>query len=334
MQKKDSIIFSGIQPSGSFQLGNYLGAVKNWVAMQEGFDCVYCIVDLHAITLRQEPAHLRKQTYESFAQTIACGIDPRRSILFVQSQVPQHAELSWMLGCYTMFGELSRMTQFKDKSKKHPENINAGLFTYPVLQVADILLYMANLVPVGEDQRQHIELTRNVAQRFNGLYGDVFPIPDIYTPKMGAKIMSLSEPTQKMSKSDPNPAACIYLTDSSDEIMRKFKRAVTDSDAIVRFSEDKPGISNLMTIYAAATGKSLDEIEKEFDGQGYGVFKPAVAEAVDGMLRPVRAQMKLLLSDKAQLDALMRDGAQKAEYLAEKTMRKVRKKIGFVKKEH
>lgn len=330
--EKKKRIFSGIQPSGKLTLGNYLGAVKNWADMQDAYDCIYCIVDLHAITLHQDPAALRKQTYEAFAQVIACGIDPEKSILFIQSHVHEHTELSWILGCNTMFGELSRMTQFKDKAAKHPENINAGLFTYPVLMVSDILLYQTDLVPVGEDQRQHLELTRNVAQRVNSAYGNTFTVPDIYTPKVGAKIMSLTDPTQKMSKSDPNPASYILLSDSTDDILRKFKRAVTDSDACVRYHEDKPGVSNLMTIYSAVTGKSYEEIEREFDGKGYGVFKPAVGEAVDALLRPARERTNQLLEDREYLEGLFNLGAARASQLAQRTLDKVCKKVGFIKK--
>ncbi len=332
-QEKKKRIFSGIQPSGNITLGNYLGALKNWTALQDGNECIYCLVDMHAITVRKEPAALRRQTLEGVALLLACGVDPEKSILFIQSHVPQHAELSWVLGCYTMFGELSRMTQFKDKSQKHPDNINAGLFTYPVLMVADILLYLTDLVPVGEDQRQHLELTRNVAQRFNGVYSDTFIVPDAYIPKTGARIMSLADPTQKMSKSDPNPNGSILLSDSTDDIVRKFKRAVTDSEGSVRFDpEKKPGVSNLMSIYSAVTGKTYDEIQREFDGQGYGVFKPAVAEAVAAVVAPVRDRAADLMKDKAYLEQIYTAGAGKAEAIARRTMEKVWRKIGFVKR--
>lgn len=332
-QDKKKRIFSGIQPSGSITLGNYLGALKNWVHLQEENDCIYCVVDLHAITVRKEPAALRRQALEAIALLLACGVDPEKSILFIQSHVPQHAELSWVLGCYTMFGELSRMTQFKDKSQKHPDNINAGLFTYPVLMVADILLYLTDLVPVGEDQRQHLELTRNVAQRFNGVYGDTFVVPDPYIPKVGARIMSLADPTQKMSKSDPNPNGSILLTDSNDDILRKLKRAVTDSEGTVRFDpQEKPGVSNLMSIYSTLTGKSYQEIEDEFAGRGYGDFKPKVAEAVVEAVSPVRDRMQQYLQDKATLQQIYTQGAQRAEALARRTMDKVWRKVGFVKR--
>lgn len=324
-------IFSGIQPSGELTLGSYMGAIKNWVALQDEYECLYCIVDMHAITVRQVPADLRRRSLEQLAQYIACGLDPEKNIMFIQSHVPQHAELSWVLGCYTQFGELSRMTQFKDKSQKHADNITAGLFTYPVLMAADILLYQADLVPVGQDQKQHVELCRDIAQRFNGVYSDTFTLPEPFIPKMGARVMSLGEPTSKMSKSDPD--GCVFLMDSPEVITRKFKRAVTDCDACVKFDkENKPGISNLLTIYCTATGKTLEEAEAEFAGQGYGIFKPAVADAVVELLRPVREETTRLLADKAYLEGVYKDGAQKAQYLAEKTLRKVYKKVGFIAK--
>ena len=324
-------IFSGIQPSGELTLGSYMGAIKNWVALQDEYECLYCIVDMHAITVRQVPADLRRRSLEQLAQYIACGLDPEKNIMFIQSHVPQHAELSWVLGCYTQFGELSRMTQFKDKSQKHADNITAGLFTYPVLMAADILLYQADLVPVGQDQKQHVELCRDIAQRFNGVYSDTFTLPEPFIPKMGARVMSLGEPLNKMSKSDPD--GCVFLMDSPEVITRKFKRAVTDCDACVKFDkENKPGISNLLTIYCTATGKTLEEAEAEFAGQGYGIFKPAVADAVVELLRPVREETTRLLADKAYLEGVYKDGAQKAQYLAEKTLRKVYKKVGFIAK--
>ena len=271
-------IFSGIQPSGELTLGSYMGAIKNWVSLQDEYDCLYCIVDMHAITVRQNPADLRRRSVNQLAQYIACGLDPAKNIMFIQSHVPQHAELSWVLGCYTQFGELSRMTQFKDKAAKHADNITAGLFTYPVLMAADILVYQADLVPVGQDQKQHVELCRDIAQRFNGVYGDTFTLPEPFIPKMGARVMSLGDPTSKMSKSDPD--GCVYMMDKPEDIMRKFKRAVTDCDACVKFDkENKPGISNLLSIYCAATGKTVAEAEAAFAGQGYGIFKPAVAES-------------------------------------------------------
>ncbi|WP_297289013.1 tryptophan--tRNA ligase [uncultured Flavonifractor sp.] len=331
MEKNKKVIFSGIQPSGALHLGNYLGALRNWVAMQDEYDCVYCVVDEHAITVRQDPAALRRQTIELFAQLVACGIDPEKSILFIQSHVPAHAELGWVLDCYTMFGELSRMTQFKDKSAKHADNVNAGLFTYPSLMAADILLYQTDLVPVGEDQKQHVELARNIVQRFNGVYGDVFTMPEAYIPKVGARVMSLNQPDSKMSKSIPE--GCVYLMDSPDDIMRKFKRAITDSDTenCVRYDRaNKPGVATLIDIYAAITGRSYEQIEVEFEGKGYGAFKPAVGEAVVELLRPVREETVRLLGDKAYLEGLYRAGAEKAASVAQRTLRKVHKKVGFI----
>ncbi len=331
METNKKVIFSGIQPSGALHLGNYLGALRNWVALQDEYNCVYCVVDEHAITVRQDPAALRRQTLELFAQLVACGIDPEKSILFIQSHVPAHAELAWVLNCYTMFGELSRMTQFKDKSAKHADNVNAGLFTYPSLMAADIMLYQADLVPVGEDQKQHVELTRNIVQRFNGIYGDVFTMPDAYIPKVGARVMSLNQPDSKMSKSIPE--GCVYLMDSPDEIMRKFKRAITDSDTerCVRYDRaNKPGVATLIDIYAAVTGKSYEQIEEEFAGKGYGAFKPAVGEAVVELLRPLREEATRLLADKAYLEGLYRAGAEKAASIAQRTLRKVHKKVGFL----
>ncbi len=326
-------VFSGIQPSGgAMTLGNYFGAIKNWVDMQDDYDCIYSVVDMHAITVQTDASKLRSQTLDVLAQIIACGLDPAKNILFIQSHVPQHAELAWVLGCYTMFGELSRMTQFKDKSSKNPQNINSGLFTYPTLQAADIILYDTDLVPVGEDQRQHLELARNIVQRFNGLHGDVLRMPELFIPKVGAKIMSLQEPTQKMSKSDPNPGAFVLISDSQDEIMRKFKRAVTDSGSEVRPGDDKPGVTNLMTIYCAATGKTTDEAVNEFAGKGYGDFKAAVGEAVAAILSPIRERAAQLSKDKAQLEAIYRDGAARAEDIARRVMRRIAKKIGYVGK--
>ena len=331
--EKRKRIFSGIQPSGSITLGNYLGALQNWVNLQEDNDCIYCLVNMHAITVRRTAAELRQQTLEGLSLLLACGVDPQKSIVFIQSHVPQHAELSWVLSCYTMFGELNRMTQFKDKSQKHPDNINAGLFTYPVLMVSDILLYLADLVPVGEDQRQHLELTRDVAQRFNYLYSDTFVVPEAYIPKAGARIMSLQDPTQKMSKSDPNPGGSILMSDPRDVIIKKFKRAVTDSEGSIRFDpENKPGVSNLISIYSAVTGKSFEEIEHEFDGQGYDVLKNAVAETVADKIDPIRLETQKYMNDKSYLESVYTEGAQKAEAIARRTMDKVWRKIGFVKK--
>lgn len=330
MNKDRKVSFSGIQPSGNITLGNYMGALRYWPTYQDEYDCVYCVVDAHAITVRQDPTALRHHALELFAQLIACGIDPEKSILFVQSQVPAHAELAWALNCFTMFGELSRMTQFKEKSASHADNINAGLFTYPTLMAADILLYQTDIVPVGEDQRQHVELTRDIAQRFNGIYGDVFTLPEAVIPTVGARVMSLAEPEKKMSKSSENENSYILVMDTPDAIMRKFKRAVTDSDACVRKSPDKPGVSNLLDIYCAATGESVEEAECRFEGKGYGDFKPAVGEAVVELLRPVREETERLMADKAELERLYRMGAEKAARVANRTLMKVHKKLGFL----
>lgn len=327
------VMFSGIQPSGDLHLGNYLGAIRNWVSLAEEYTCYYCIVDEHSITVRQNPAELRKRSTVQLAQYIACGLDPQKNMLFIQSHVHEHAELGWILNCYTMFGELSRMTQFKDKSAKNADNINGGLFTYPALMAADILLYNADYVPVGADQKQHVELTRDIAIRFNNLYGETFVVPEPYIPKVGARIMSLSNPTSKMSKSDPQ--GCVFLMDPPEEIARKFKRAITDSDTehCVRYApEEKPGVANLMGIYSAVTGKTYEEIEKEFDGKGYGVFKPAVGDAVIEKLRPIREEAQRIITDKEYLKGIYTEGAQRAEYTARRTMRKVAKRIGFVEK--
>ena len=322
-------IFSGIQPSGELTLGSYMGALRNWIALQEDYDCLYCIVDLHTITVRQEPAALRRRALEQLAQYIACGLDPEKNILFIQSHVPQHAELSWILGCYTQFGELSRMTQFKQKSQRHADNITAGLFTYPVLMAADILLYQADLVPVGEDQKQHVELCRDIAQRFNGIYGQTFTLPEPFIPKMGARIMSLANPENKMSKSDPE--GCVFLLDRPEDIRRKLKRAVTDSEATIRYDpENKPGVSNLLTLYCAAAGKSMEEAETDFAGQGYGTLKSAVTDAVAELLRPIREETERLLADKAYLEGVYREGAQRAQQQARKTLSKVHRKLGFL----
>ena len=323
-------VFSGVQPSGNLTIGNYLGAIKNFSKFSEEYKTFYCVVDLHAITVRQVPAELRKRTYETLALYMACGLDEKKNTLFVQSHVPQHAELGWILDCYTMFGELSRMTQFKDKSAKNAQNINAGLFTYPALMAADILLYGTDLVPVGVDQKQHLELARDVAMRFNQIYSDTFTVPDGYISTDTMKIMSLAEPTSKMSKSDENQNAVVYILDSKDDILRKFKKAVTDSEAEVRYAPEKPGVSNLMTIYRAFTGKSFEEIEREFMGRGYGDFKLAVGEACADGLLPVREEFARLIADKAHLEAVMKAGAEEASYYARKMMSKVRRKIGFV----
>lgn len=330
--EKRQRVFSGIQPSGNITLGNYMGAVTNWVAMQDLYDCLFCVVDMHAITVRQDPAKLREQTLSLLALLIGCGLDPEQNIMYIQSHVAQHAELSWILNCYTMYGELSRMTQFKDKSQKHADNINAGLFDYPVLMAADILLYNADYVPIGEDQKQHLELARNIAGRFNSHHGDVFKIPEPYIPKVGGRIMSLAEPDKKMSKSDTNANAYILLLDKPEDIMRKFKRAVTDSEAKVEFKEGKAGVNNLMTIYSIASGKTIPEIEKEFEGRGYGDFKVAVGEAVVEMLRPIREKTEDLLKNKDYLEKVYSENAMRAAALAERNLVKIRKKVGFIPK--
>lgn len=324
-------ILSGIQPSGDLTLGSYLGAIKNWAALADEYDCYYMLADLHTITVRQVPADLRRHTLTQVAAYIASGLDPEKNTLFIQSHVPAHTQLGWVLDCYTMFGELSRMTQFKDKSAKNADNINAGLFTYPALMAADILLYQADLVPVGGDQKQHVEICRDVASRFNGLYGDVFNIPEPYIPPVGARVMSLANPANKMSKSDKDPNGCVYMLDKPEDIMRKFKKAVTDSDACVRYDkEQKPGVSNLMQIYSVAAGKSFQEIEQEFEGRGYGDFKKAVGESVVELLRPIREETERLLADKAYLESVYRAGAEKASRVADRTLSKVYKKVGFL----
>ena len=329
-QQKKKRMFSAIQPTGVFTLGNYIGAVSNWGKLQDEYECIYAIADLHAITVMQEPAALRKNTMNAFALMLACGMDPKRSITFVQSQNPHHAELSWVLSCSTMFGELSRMTQFKDKSQKHADNINAGLFTYPVLMAADILAYNADLVPIGADQKQHLELARNIAQRFNQRFGETFVVPDGYIPESGARLMSLQDPTKKMSKSDENANATIFILDDKDTILRKFKRAVTDSDTEVCYREGKDGINNLMSIYSVVTGKTYDEITAEFAGKGYGDFKTAVGEAVADHLEPVRTEYARLSADKAYLTECMTNGAQQAYRLTSKLLRKVYRRVGFI----
>lgn len=330
METKERIL-SGIQPTGTFTLGNYVGAVRNWGKLQNQYDCVYCIADMHALTVRQEPAALRRKTREAAALLLASGIDADKSILFVQSHVAAHAELSWILSCNTPFGELTRMHQFKEKSASHPEDINAGLFTYPALMAADILLYHADLVPVGVDQKQHLELARNVAQRFNGIYGDTFVVPDGYIPTVGAKIMSLQEPEKKMSKSDTNENGYILMLDDAASILRKCKRAVTDSDGCVHAdAENKPGVTNLMTIYSVFTGKTMPEIEQEFDGRGYGDFKVAVADSITKVFAPMQAEYARILADKAYLDAVLTDGAARAAHIADRTVNKVYHKVGFL----
>ena len=325
-------ILSGIQPSGEgiFTLGNYIGAIRNWDRMQDEYACAYFIADLHALTVRQDPATLRKQSLSAFALLLACGIDPEKSLIFVQSHVPAHAELAWILNCYSQMGELNRMTQFKDKSAQHADNINAGLFTYPALMASDILLYQADLVPVGADQKQHLEFTRDVAVRFNNLYGETFKLPEPYIPKAGAKVMSLQEPTKKMSKSDENKNATVLLLDDPAVIRNKFKRAVTDSEKEVVFREGKDGINNLLTIYSVLTEKTIPEAESEFEGKGYGDFKAAVGETVADALAPVRAEYERLMQDRAYLDRMIREGAARASQVAMKTLRKAKKRVGLM----
>ena len=325
-------ILSGIQSSGFLTLGNYIGALKNWGTLQDDYDCYYCVADLHSITVRQNPAEFRKRAMEIFTIYLASGIDPEKSTLFFQSHVSAHAELSWILNCYTYMGELQRMTQFKDKAAKHADNINSGLFTYPVLMAADILLYQADLVPVGKDQLQHLEITRDIAGRFNGIYGDVFKMPEAYVGKMGAKVMSLAEPTAKMSKSDPNPNGYIAILDDRDTIMRKFKRAVTDSEGEIVYREGKDGINNLLTIYCVLTGKTMDEAQREFEGKGYGEFKTAVAEVTADSLAPLQEKFRQLSTDREYLQKIYRAGAEKAAHTAYKTLRKVYKKVGFTER--
>ena len=325
------ISYSGVQPSGNLTIGNYLGAIKNFSLYSEKYKCFYCVVDEHAITVRQVPAELRRRTYETLALYMACGLDPEKNTLYVQSHVHEHAELAWILNCFTMFGELSRMTQFKDKSSKHSDNINAGLFTYPTLMAADILLYQTDVVPVGVDQKQHVELCRDIAERFNQLYPETFTIPEPIVAKSGMKIMSLADPTKKMSKSDENANAVVYILDDRDTIIRKFKRAVTDSDTCVCIGEGKHGINNLIGIYSCFTGKTADEITREFEGKGYGDFKLAVGEVCADALAPIQQKFKDYLSDKAMLENQMRKGAEEASYYARRTLSKVQKKLGFVK---
>lgn len=330
MDKK--VIFSGLQPSGKLTLGNYIGAVSNWVKLQDTYDCFYCVVDMHAMTQYQVPKDLRRQSLEALALYLACGLDPEKNTMFIQSHVSAHAEAAWLMSCMTYFGELSRMTQFKDKSSKQSENINAGLFTYPVLMACDILLYQADLVPVGSDQKQHVEITRDIAERFNNKYSPTFKVPEVFIPKVGARIMSLQEPTKKMSKSDENENACIYLLDSPDTIRRKFKRAVTDSIGVIQLSDDQPGVKNLISIYSVCKNITPEAVVEEFKNEGYGTFKLAVAEAVIEVLEPIQNRFNELMNDKAYLESVYKAGADKAEYVARKTLRKMYKKVGFVPK--
>ena len=323
------VLFSGMQATGTLTLGNYLGALKNWVTLSDEYECFYSVVDMHPITIRQDPSELRKRARNLLALYIAAGLDPEKNCIYYQSHVSGHAELAWILNCFTYMGELNRMTQFKDKSRKHADNINAGLFTYPVLMAADILLYQADVVPVGIDQLQHLELTRDIALRFNAIYGDVFTIPEAYLGKSGAKIMSLQDPTKKMSKSDENVNASIYLMDDADTIRRKFKRAVTDSMANIAYSDEQPGIKNLLDIYCACRSIKPEEAVKEFENKGYGEFKEAVGEVVVDTLTPVQKRFNELLKDKSYIDGIIKANAEKANYYAMKTLRKVQKKVGF-----
>lgn len=331
-KERKPVIFSAIQPTGNITLGNYLGALKNWVKLQDEYSCIFAIADLHAITVRQEPKIFRQHIMEAYALLLACGIDIEKSLFFIQSHVHTHAELAWLLNCYTQFGELSRMTQFKDKSQKHTDNVNAGLFTYPSLMAADILLYQADLVPVGEDQRQHLELTRNIAERFNGIYGNTFRVPDAYIAPVGARVMSLQNPTKKMSKSDENENAWVAVLDKPETIMKKFKRAITDSEARVCVGESKDGINNLIGIYSAIAGKSADEITAEFEGKGYGDFKTTVGEAVVEELRPIQTRFNDYIQNKDYLMEQYRRSAEIAQKISQRTLDKAMKKIGFVQK--
>lgn len=328
--EKKKIVLSAIQPTGTPTLGNYLGALKNWKDMSEGeYNCLYAVADLHSLTVRPEPADLRRRTLEMYAILLALGIDPEKNIVFIQSHVPQHAQLAWLLNCCTQFGEAARMTQFKDKSEKHPENVNVGLFTYPILMAADILLYQTDFVPIGADQKQHLELARDIAERFNTVYGNTFKIPEPFIGKVGASVMSLQDPVHKMSKSDPNPRAFISMLDDDNVIVKKIKSAVTDSEAVVKYAEGKDGINNLMGIYSCCTGKSFEEIEKEFEGKGYGDFKSAVAEAVVEELRPFKDEFNRLMNDKAYLTECAKAGAEKASHFAARTLSKALKKTGL-----
>lgn len=329
MLNDKKILFSGMQATGNLTLGNYLGALKNWVSLADEYECFYSVVDMHSITVRQDPATLRKRARALLMLYIAAGIDPEKNCLYYQSHVSGHAELAWILNCFTYMGELNRMTQFKDKAAKHADNINAGLFTYPVLMAADILLYQADVVPVGIDQMQHLEITRTIAERFNNIYGDVFTVPEAYIGKVGAKIMSLQDPSKKMSKSDENPNGSVYLMDDRDTVIRKCKRAVTDSEGCIRYSDDQPGVKNLISIYCACTGKTPEQTEREFDGQGYGVFKEAVGEAINDILTPLQKKVAELEKEKDYIDGIIVNNAERAQYTANKTLRKVQKKIGF-----
>lgn len=330
MDNVKKTVFSGVQPTGKITLGNYLGAIRNWAPLQDEYNCLYCVVDLHSLTVTQVPAELRKNTMDLVALYIACGIDPSKSALFIQSHVPAHCELTWILDTVTYVGELNRMTQFKDKSRKHADNINMGLMNYPVLMASDILLYNTDLVPIGKDQKQHLELARDLAVRFNGRYSDTFTVPEGLIFKSGSSIKSLQDPTAKMSKSDPNENAVVTLLDDKDVIRRKFRRAVTDCETEVRFSEDKPAISNLLTIYSLTSGESIASAEARFAGKGYGEFKDAVADSVIAVVEPIQAEQKRLLADKAYLESVLKQGAEQAERIAYKTLAKVYRKVGLV----
>lgn len=330
MDEKKKVIFSGIQPSGQLTLGNYLGAIKNWVKLQDEYDCYFCVVDLHAITVKQEPKDLRARTLEVMSIYIAAGINPDKNTIFIQSHVPAHSEAAWLLNCYTYMGELSRMTQFKDKSQRYGDSIAAGLFNYPVLMAADILLYQTDLVPVGSDQKQHLELSRDIAQRFNNVYSETFVIPEPYIAQKGAKIMDLQDPTKKMSKSEENANSYILIMDPPEVIRKKISRAVTDSIGIVKYSDEQPGVKNMMTILSTITGQTTEEIENKYEGQGYAQFKKDVAEAIVSELEPIQKKVKELLADKAYLESIYKAGAEKANYVATKTLRKMQKKIGFI----
>ncbi len=333
MEKERKVLYSGMQATGKLTLGNYIGALKNWVNLNENYDCFFGVMDLHSLTVRQNPTEFRQNARRIYTQYVAAGLDPKKNCIYFQSHVSAHAELGWILDCFTYMGELNRMTQFKDKSAKHADNINAGLFTYPSLMAADILLYQADLVPIGNDQKQHLEICRDIAERMNNIYGDIFTIPEGYFPKQGARIMSLAEPEKKMSKSDENVNATIYLNDDRDTIIRKFKKAVTDSDAEVRYDrENKPGVSNLMEIYGVVTDQTMDQVAAEFEGKGYGDFKMAVGEAVADMLDPFHARYDELAKEKTFIDECIKENAEKASYFANKTLRKVHKKLGLVEK--
>lgn len=328
-QEQKKVIFSGMQPTGVITIGNYFGALKNWVKLYKDYDCLFCVVDMHSITVRQNAAELRKSARRLLALYIATGIDPEKNIIYYQSHVPQHAELSWILSCYTYMGELNRMTQFKEKSQKQGQNINAGLYTYPILMAADILLFKTDLVPVGKDQKQHLELARDIATRFNGLYGDVFTIPEPYIPKLGSRIASLQNPEIKMSKSDENPNAYISLLDEPSVIRKKIKRAVTDSDNLIAYTEEKAGIRNLIDIYCLSTNKSVEEAMAHFEGKGYGQLKEEVGDALVAELEPIQKRFKDILENKEYLDKIIKKNAETAQYLANKTLRKIKKKVGF-----